>query len=149
MKALMNPVELELRHVRVIVQGMMRVAHSDGAHPRELELIRAFYEGCRADAEGLAEFGDLANVPYDAESAKEVLDTPALKSALLTSCFLVAYADGNVSDSEAKTIAEMGKELGLDDAAIAETRERVKDQLLRQLTGSANLSALARIASRL
>ena len=149
MKALMNPVELELRHVRLMVKGMMRVAHSDGAHPRELALIRAFYEGCRADVQGLAEFDDLANLPYEPGAAKDVLDTPELKSAFLTSCFLVAYADGGVSDAEGKAIAEMGRELGVDDATVAETRERVKDQLLQQLTGSANLEALARIASAL
>jgi|SRR4051812_45885945 uncharacterized tellurite resistance protein B-like protein len=149
MKTLMNPIDLELRHVRVMVQGMMRIAHSDGTHPRELALIRAFYESCRADAKGLAEFDDLVNVPYEPESAKEVFDTPELKSAFLTSCFLVAYADGNVSDAEAKTLVQMGKELGVEGAAFEEARERVKDQLLQQLTGSENLVALAKIASQL
>ena len=72
----LNPVELDLKHVRLIVQGMVRVAQSDGMHERELVLIRQFYESCRADEKGLAEYSDLVKTPLDVEVARDVLDTP-------------------------------------------------------------------------
>ena len=149
MKTFLNPIELDLKHVRVIVQGMLRIAHSDGAHVRELVLIRQFYESCRSDAQGLAEFSDLEKAPFDAEVACEVLDTPELRATFLGSCYLVAYADGTLSELEATTLATLVQELGLDAELVNETRERVKDQLLMQVSRSSNLEALKRIAQKL
>ena len=59
MTDILDPIDLDLNQVRVIVQGMVRVAHADGAHERELVLIREFYESCRSDVKGLADFRDL------------------------------------------------------------------------------------------
>lgn len=149
MKAFLNPVDLDLQHVRVIVQGMLRVAHSDGVHIRELVLIREFYESCRADAKGLADFSDLEKSPFDVEVAREVLNTPALKETFLGSCYLVAYADGAVSNGEANTLAALAQELGIDASTVKNVSEMVKDSLLQQVARSANLEALQRIAQKL
>jgi tellurite resistance protein len=148
-KAFLDPVDLDLQHVRVIVQGMLRVAHSDGVHVRELVLIRQFYESCRADAEGLADFSDLERTPFDVEVAREVLRTPALKEAFLGSCYLVAYADGAISPGEASVLAVLAQELGMDAQTVNTISERVKDGLLQQVARSANLPALQRIADKL
>src|SRR4029079_12363126 len=103
----LNPVYLELKHVRVIVQGMVKVANSDGAHERELVLIRQFYESCRADEQGLAEFSDLVKAPLDIDVARDVLATPDLKATFLASCYLVAYADGELSKQESEALAQL------------------------------------------
>jgi uncharacterized membrane protein YebE (DUF533 family) len=145
----LDPVDLDLQHVRVIVQGMLRVAHSDGVHIRELVLIREFYESCRADAKGLADFSDLEKTPFDVDVAREVLSTPELKQTFLGSCYLVAYADGAVSAGEANTLTALAQELGIDAATVKEVSERVKDSLLQQVARSANLEALQRIAQKL
>lgn len=149
MKAFLDPVDLDLQHVRVIVQGMLRVAHSDGAHVRELVLIRGFYESCRADAKGLADFSDLEKAPFDVEVAREVLNTPLLKQTFLASCYLVAYADGAISPGEATTLAALGQDLAIDAATVKNVSEQVKDSLLQQVARSANLEALQRIAAKL
>jgi uncharacterized membrane protein YebE (DUF533 family) len=148
-KAFLDPVDLDLQHVRVIVQGMLRVAHSDGVHVRELVLIREFYESCRADAKGLADFSDLEKAPFDVEVAREVLNTPELKETFLGSCYLVAYADGAVSAGEATTLAALAHDLGIDQATVKTISERVKDSLLQQVARSANLEALQRISKNL
>jgi uncharacterized membrane protein YebE (DUF533 family) len=149
MKNFLDPVDLDLPHVRVIVQGMVQVAHSDGAHARELALIRGFYESCRDDAKGLADFADLAKTPFDAEVAREVLVSDALKLTFLISCYLVAYADGHVSDGEKRALDELAKGAGIADATAAQAQELVKDQLLLQVARSANLPALQDIAKGL
>jgi uncharacterized membrane protein YebE (DUF533 family) len=145
-KSFLDPVDLELSHVRVIVQGMTHVAHADGAHQRELVLIREFYEACRDDAKGLTNFADLTNTPFDVEVAREVLVDEPLKLTFLTSCFLVAYADGHVSEGEISAIDKLVKDLGIDPPLAVRARELVKDQLLLQLARSSNLEALKGIA---
>jgi uncharacterized membrane protein YebE (DUF533 family) len=149
MKSILEPLDLDLPHVRVIVQGMVQVAQSDGAHERELLLIREFYESCRDDAKGLADFGDLAKTPFDAEVAREVLDSDLLKLTFLVSCYLVAYADGHVSDGERRALEELTKGAGIGDAVAAHAQELVKDQLLMQVVRSANLPALQGIVKAL
>ena len=149
MKSFLDPVDLDLQHVRVIVQGMVQVAHSDGAHQRELVLIRAFYDSCRDDAKGLAYFADLERTAFDAEVAREVLDTEALKLTFMASCFLVAYADGYVSDGERRALADLAKGAGISDAMVAHAQEVVKDQLLLQVARSSNLEALTGIVKAL
>ena len=149
MKSFLDPVDLELSHVRVIVQGMTHVAHADGAHERELVLIREFYESCRDEAKGLTDVADLTNTQFDAEVAREVLVSEPLKLAFLSSCFLVAYADGYVSDGETRAIDKLVHDLGIDPALAVRARELVKDQLLLQLARSSNLEALKGIAKAL
>lgn len=149
MSGFLEPVDLDLNQVRVIVRGMVRVAHSDGAHERELVLIREFYEGCRAEVKGLADFADVARGPFDAAEAGEQLSSDALKLTFLVSCYLVAYADGHVSDGEKKVLAELVKELGVSEALSTQAQDLVKDQLLMQLARSANLEALKDIAAKL
>jgi hypothetical protein len=149
MKGLLDPVELDLPHVRVIVQGMVKVARSDGAHERELVLIRGFYESCRDDAKGLADYADLSSMPFDADVAREVLVSEPLKLTFLVSCWLVAYADGQVSRGESAVLDELAQGIGADAAMLAEARELVKDVLLQQVARSDNLEALKGIAKGL
>jgi uncharacterized membrane protein YebE (DUF533 family) len=149
MKSFLEPVDLDLPHVRVIVQGMVQVAHSDGAHQRELLLIREFYESCRDDAKGLADFGDLAKTAFDAEVAREVLDSDMLKLTFMVSCYLVAYADGHVTEGERRALEELAQGAGIGDAIAAHAQELVKDQLLLQVVRSANLPALQGIVKGL
>lgn len=149
MTKFLEPVELELKHVRVIVRGMVRVAESDGAHVRELTLIREFYESCRADVAGLADFADITKVPFDQLDAKEAIDSDQLKLVFLSSCYLVAYADGHVSKEEQSALDDLTKQLGISSEIEKQARELVKDQLLMQLSRSQNLPALQKIAQGL
>lgn len=149
MTDILDPIDLDLSQVRVIVQGMLRVAHADGAHDRELVLIRQFYESCRSDVKGLADFHDLEQAPFDAQVAAEVLATDALRKSFLASCYLVAYADGQVSEGELAEIDKLVKELGIDEKFARETRDRIKDMLVMQLARSANVEALQKISSGL
>lgn len=149
MTDILDPIDLDLNQVRVIVQGMVRVAHADGAHERELVLIREFYESCRSEVKGLADFQDIQNAPFDELSAAEVLATPSLKQTFLASCYLVAYADGTISQGELTEIEALVRELGIDPAISSEMRDRVKDLLVMQLARSANVEALQKISAGL
>jgi uncharacterized tellurite resistance protein B-like protein len=149
MTDILDPIDLDLNQVRAIVQGMMRVAHADGAHERELVLIREFYESCRNEVKGLADFHDLEQAPFDVQLAAEVLATPSLQRSFLASCYLVAYADGQVSEGELAEIDKLVSELGIDAQLASETRDRIKDLLVMQLAHSANVEALQKISAGL
>jgi tellurite resistance protein len=142
-------VPLTLPEVQVLVRAMHRVAHSDGAHERELVLLKEFYEACRAEVSGLTEYAELTRLPFDPEMAKEVLDTAELQQMLLTSCYFLAFADGKLSPQEKQVIADMVKELGIDAKLAAETLELTKDALLQQISRIANVPALKRVAADL
>jgi hypothetical protein len=146
-----NPSEvaLTLPQVQVLVRAMHRVAHSDGAHERELVLLKEFYEACRAEVSGLTEYAELIRMPFDPAMAKEVLDTPQLQMTLLRSCYFLAYADGELSDPEKQAIAAVVSEVGIDAKLAADARELTKDALLQHISRLANVPALKRVAADL
>ena len=149
MLASLHETPLSLSQIQVLVSAMSRVAHSDGAHERELVLLREFYEACRQDVQGLTEFAELARVPFDPALAKEVLVGTELQLLLLRSCYFLAYADGKLSDPEKKVIAALVSELGIDAKVATEARELTKDALLQQISRNGNIDALKTVAAEL
>jgi tellurite resistance protein len=145
----MTEVPLTLPQVQVLVRAMYRVAHSDGAHERELVLLKEFYEACRAEVSGLTEYAELTRMPFDPVMAKEVIDTPQLQLLLLRSCYFLAYADGMLSNEEKQAIAKIIAEAGIDLKIAVQARELTKDALLQQISRSANVPALQRVAADL
>lgn len=149
MDPFLTPVPLELAHVQVIVRGMYRVAQSDGCHSEELVLIREFYEACREETGGLADFKDLVGVPFDPAEARQVLASPVLRETFLKSCYLLAWADGALSAPEKGAIAELVKELEIDAATAERASEVVRDHLLRQMARLQNVEGLKKVAADL
>jgi tellurite resistance protein len=140
---------LSLPQVQVLVRAMHRVAHSDGAHERELVLLKEFYEACRAEVAGLTEYAELVRMPFDAGMAKEVLDTSELQLLLLRSCYFLAFADGTLSAAEKQAITAIASEVGIDAKLAEQARELTKDALLQSISRLNNVPALKRVASDL
>ena len=149
MTTTIEPVDLDLNQVRVIVQGMVRVAGADGIHERELALIREFYEACRTDVKGLVDFDDVHLEKFDPKTARAALNTEAVQQSFLASLYLLAYADGVVSQKELDEIDVLVKELEISDEIAKTTRDLIKDILVMQLAKSDNIEALQKISSEL
>jgi tellurite resistance protein len=149
MTTTIEPVDLDINQVRVIVQGMVRVAGADGIHERELALIREFYDACRADVKGLADFDNIQLEPFDPAKARKALNSEPLQQSFLASCYLLAYADGVVSQKELDEIDVLVRELGIGEEIAKTTRDLIKDILVMQLAKSENLEALQKISSEL
>ena len=149
MTTTIEPVDLDINQVSVIVQGMVRVAGADGIHERELALIREFYDACRADVKGLVAFDDIQLEPFDAKKARAALHTDSLQQSFLASCYLLAYADGVVSQKELDEIDVLVRELGIGEEIAKTTRDLIKDILVMQLAKSDNMEALQKISSEL
>jgi tellurite resistance protein len=144
-----SSVDLGLNHVQVIIRGMYAVAKSDDVHQTELVLIRQFYEACREDVSGLADFEDVIARDFDKDEAAEILSTPELRRTFLKSCYLLAFADGEFSEKEGAVLAKLADDLGVDEAMQAAVREEVQDYLLRQISRIQNVDALMEVAKEL
>ncbi len=149
MDAIMDTTTLEINDVQVIIRGLYAVAKSDGIHDSELVMMREFYDTCRADVGGLAEFDDIISQPFDAAEAKEILGTDELKNIFLTSCWFLAFADGQVTDLEKSTIAEFGRALEMSDEQLTTIHEQVKDFLLAHISNIHNIDALKEVMSEM
>jgi Tellurite resistance protein TerB. len=140
---------LGLNHVQVIVRGLYTVATCDDVHHTEHVLIRSFYDACRKEVAGLADFEDIVGQGFDAEQATEILNTPALRRTFLKSCLLLAFADGKYSKEEQAKIGEFARALGVDDATLAELKEQVTEHLFSQIAGIENIDALREVTHEL
>jgi uncharacterized membrane protein YebE (DUF533 family) len=149
MENLFDPTQLGLNHVQVIVRGMIAVAQSDEVHATELVLVREFYDACRAETDGLADFEDVVGQPLDRTQMVDVLDTPELRRIFLQSCLFLAYADGTYSSAERRLIAELAGHLGVPEGELDELDERIRDLLLRQIAAINNVDALRVVAEEL
>ncbi|MEY4509367.1 MAG: hypothetical protein RLZZ450_1489 [Pseudomonadota bacterium] len=140
---------LGLNHVQVLVRGMFAVARCDGVHATELVLLREFYEGCRADVDGLASFEDVISVELDADSARDVLDTDELRELFLRSCLLLAFADGVFSPAERQLLVELATLLGVTPERRAELEDEARSYLLQRIAHIHNVDALQDVVKEL
>jgi tellurite resistance protein len=125
--------------VRAIARGLITIAGADGAiDPRERELI-----------------AELAGTGYEmlptiapAELAA-ALTSQHLGIAFLRSCYLVALADGSLSDEERGLIQGYADALRVDAAALESLAQGVKEYLLAPLSRLSNVDAVVEVAKKL
>lgn len=141
--------DLGLNHVQVIIRGMYTVAKSDDVHQTEIVMLRQFYDACREEVSGLADFDDVIAVDFDKAEAVEILDTPELKQIFLKSCYLLAFADGSFSYEESAVLQKLATDLGMDDALQNTVREEVQDYLLQQISKIQNVDAVVEVAKEM
>ena len=141
------PANLGLHHVRAIVRAMYEVANADGVHDAERVMMRSFYEGCMQDAPGLSSFDDLVKGEFDFASAAEAFDNDDLKHALLKSCILLGYADGQYTLAEQSKVQEFATLLAVSAAALRGMEAAVGDHLIQQIARIQNTDALQEVVA--
>ncbi len=131
-----------------LARGLYTIARVDGVHEREASLIAQLYaESAGGAGTGLSELQRSADV--DGAYLAATLPGKDLREMFVKTAWLLAYADGGVSDAERKKIAELCGPLGVDAAAQARLEGAVKDFLLAQLSGLSNTEAVAKVARKL
>jgi len=137
---------LGINQIQSMVRGMYELAKVDGVHQAEMVMLRGFYEQCQREAHALTSFDDLIAVPFDLQTAREVLDTPERQTAFVQSCLLLAYADGNYSANEQAQLRKFAQALGVSNEQLATLEAQVSDTLLQQFAGVQNVEALQQLA---
>lgn len=100
--------------------AMREVAKADGEHPREQALIAQLTEGI--------EIGD---GPADLST----LEGADQQEVFLKSLVLVALADGEVTEGEARVIRDYANRLGLGEREVAQCTTDVASAMLAHLQG--------------
>ena len=131
-----------------LARGLYTIARVDGVHEREAALIsQLFSESTDGMGQALTELERSADV--DGAYLAATLPGKDLREMFVKTAWLLAYADGGVSDAERKKIAELSGPLGVDAASQARLEGAVKDFLLAQLSGLHNTDAVRKVAKKL
>lgn len=145
----MNPnLQLTPPQVLALTAAMLAVSQVDGVHPAETKLIQQFYEGSREG--GMPAFADvqdsharaqehLQQLPFDTEFA----------DALVASCLMVAYADGDLTDKEEDTARGLAQAYGVSTAQFDSELQVVRDALLGSLASLPDAASVAALAKEL
>lgn len=144
-----DAVELDLSQKTLTTRAMLEVAQVDAGHvAEEIALIRAFYE---ADAEpGQIPFDSLlAASSQAAPLAADSFPQAEQRDLVISSCLMVAYADGQYSPAERTAIAAIAARIGMDSARFTMLDDIVQDHLLSQLANLPDAESVVRIGAEM
>jgi tellurite resistance protein len=141
--------EISAGQAEVIGRGMLAVARADGSVRRaELELVKSFYSEITGG--GPRHLASLEQAPdLLPEVAATALSSETLARLFLKSCILAGYADGTYTPEERAVVEGFAKALRIDGEVLAKLEQSVKEYLVGQLAGLANVEAAAAVARKL
>lgn len=93
-------------------RGLIDLANADGMHETELEVIEEF---CRTSQLKNVDIEALGKMGFDPTQAAAEL-TGEARDAFFTTCFILAYADGQMSDIESDRLSAYASAFGYDGA---------------------------------
>lgn len=128
-------IDVSLEAAKAIAQGMMKLAASDGVHPKEVQLIKGFMAECYELAGGTETYEELSHEDFDLEHVKAVLNTDELRELFMKSNLLLACADGVYSESEQNMMDHYAIEMGMTAGRLRELEMQVKQYMLGQFAG--------------
>jgi uncharacterized membrane protein YebE (DUF533 family) len=134
--------------VKALVAAMLVVAHVDGIHPKEQQLIRTFYE--QSASPGMVGFEQLGHSHAQVSELLAAAGSDAgFAEQLVLMCFMAGYADGHLSDGERQVVTGLGRQAGVADARVEELLQQVKDSLLGSLAHLPDPESVAALSKSL
>ncbi|MDO8329349.1 MAG: TerB family tellurite resistance protein [Fluviicoccus sp.] len=141
--------QLSDTEISIAARAMLKVAHTDGIHPAEVALIRAFYED-GVETSGLPLFDDILSSStgdFHVDAAR--FSDSENRELLLTLCVLTAYADGHCSAQEQTVLNGLAADMDITLSRLAELQAIVKDSLLASLAHLPDTASVAVVAGEL
>lgn len=142
-------VELDLSQKALVTRVMLEIAQVDVGHvAEEIALIRSFYE---ADTE-------LAQIPFDsllvassqaAPLAADSFPEPDQRDLVISSCLMVAYADGQFSQAERDAALAIASRIGMPSERFEALDGIIQDHLLSQLANLPDAESVAKVGEEL
>lgn len=139
-------IQLTPEQAAAIARGLYAVAHADGIHEQEANLIAGFWEEAGGSEHALGELK--SHKPITGEELASALPSPELRRLFIKTALLLAFADGEVSAKESALVRELTAKLGLG-GELGALEGQVKDFLLSQLSHIQNTDAVIEIAKKL
>jgi len=144
-----DTVELDTAQKTLATRAMLEVAQVDAGHvAEEITLIRAFYE---ADV-------DPSQIPFDSLLAAssqaapltgDSFQTAAQRDLVVSTCLMVAYADGQFSSAERDAITSIADRIGMPGERVEALIDIVQDHLLSQLANLPDAESVAKVGMEL
>jgi tellurite resistance protein len=110
-------------------RGLVDLANADGMHETELEVIEEF---CRSSQLKDVNIDALGTMGFDASDAAAVL-TGEARDAFFTTCFILAYADGQMSDIESERLSTYATAFGYDGAQFEQAHVHARVFLISSI----------------
>jgi hypothetical protein len=127
----MNPDRFTQDQVLALTACMMSVAHVDGVHQAEQDLIASFYaEQCLAGGPALS---DVPRCLDDAGFLTRLAQDREFAETLVRLCLMTGFADGHLSPGEWAHIEQLAARMGVEGAALQTLRTEVKDRFVATL----------------
>ena len=142
-----SEIEISRPVAEAMARALYTIAKVDGLHEREAGLIASFW----VDAgHGAAALSDLERAPaFKPQDLAGALQSQEQRLLFMKTAILLTWADGKVSDAEAKAIRDFAAALGIDKAALDQLDAQVKDFLLGHLVHLSNTDATKKVAKKL
>lgn len=121
-------------------RGLVDLAGSDGIHASEMEIIEEF---CASGNLDQAAVEALMQKGFSASDAKAHLTGDTL-DAFMTTCFVLAYADGQLSDIERGRLESYAEDFGYGAEKLAEAHDEARQFLISSLAEELKNLALVR-----
>jgi hypothetical protein len=134
--------------VLLLVDSMLATARIDGLHPKEVDLIRTFYNEQRQT--GMPDFDAVvAAAGKDPALASHTGSNAAFAEQLVLMCLMTGYADGKLSDAERSHVLGLARQLGVAEPKFDELLLQVKDSLIASLSHLPDAESVAALAKTL
>jgi tellurite resistance protein len=134
--------------VIALVECMLSTAHVDGLQPKELALIRSFYDEQRKPDMPIFD-AVTAAAGKDLGLLSQVRGDAAFAEQLLLMCLMTGYADGRLSEAERSHVLGLAQQLGVAAARVGELHVQVKDSLIASLAHLPEPESVAALAKTL
>lgn len=141
------PTPLDTAEAEAFARGLYAVSRRDGVHEREATLIASFWADSGGGAVALAELARRPDIT--AEQLASLIYGADKRQLFLKTAILLAWADGQASDSEMALIGDFAKAMGFAPAQVTALAAEVKEYLLSHLTHLQNSASAAEVAKKL
>ena len=128
---------------------MLKVAHTDGVHLAEIELIRNFYNSGVEGSEWPTFDRLLQESHSDFHVSAQAFASEQDREMIVALCVMTGFADGAFSDTERAVVLAIASDLNITPSRFTEIMEFVKDHMLAQLSHLPDAGSVAKVAKEL
>ena len=140
---------MSMKAVVVASKTMLKVAHTDGVHSAEVELIRSFYSSSVEGSEWPSFDKLLQDSSGDFHVDAQAFANEQEREMIVALCVMTGFADGALSDAERAVVLTIAGDLNITPSRLDDITEFVKDHLLAQLSHLPDAGSVAKVAKEL
>lgn len=140
---------ISMKAVIAASKAMLNVAHADGIHSAEVELVRSFYSSSVEGSEWPSFDKLLQDSIGDFHVDAHAFANDKEREMIVALCVMTGFADGTLSDAERAAVLTISGDLNITPSRLVNITEFVKDHMLAQLSHLPDAGSVAKVAKEL